>query len=307
MSGSGHGKKAIVAAFSANLGIAIAKFIGFLFTRSSSMLAESVHSFADTGNQGLLLLGARRSSRAADSDHPFGYGSERYFWAFVVALVLFLGGATFAIYEGISKIRHPHELESAGWAIAILLFAVVLEGFSFRTAIVEANQSRGSRSIWRFIREARAPELPVVILEDLGALAGLVLALLGVVLALVTGNAVFDGIGTLSIGLLLAVIAIVLAVEMKSLLLGESALPEEEALITQALVDGRQVRSVIHFKTMHIGPDELLLATKLEFDAGLNLADLAGAIDAAEQRVRAAVPTTKLIYIEPDLRRSLDG
>ena len=307
MSAPGHGKKAIVAAFTANLGIAIAKFVGFLFTKSSSMLAESVHSFADTGNQGLLLFGARRSSRAPDTDHQFGYGSERYFWAFVVALVLFLGGATFAMYEGVSKIRHPHELEAAGWAIAILLLAVVLEGFSLRTAIGEANESRGNRSIWQFIRQSRAPELPVVMLEDLGALAGLLLALAGVVLSLVTGNAVFDGIATLLIGLLLAVIALVLAVEMKSLLLGESALPEEQEAIAKALVDGQDVRSVIHLRTVHIGPDELLLATKLEFDERLSLAELARSIDAAEQRVRVAVPTTKLIFIEPDLRRSVHG
>jgi cation diffusion facilitator family transporter len=302
--GGSHGTKAILAAFFANLGIAIAKFVGFLITRSSSMLAESVHSLADTGNQGLLLLGGKRAARQADAQHQFGYWRERYFWAFVVALVLFIGGAVFAIYEGIEKIRHPHELESAGVAVGILSVAIVLESFSFGTAIRESNLVRRGRSWVQFIRQSRSPELPVVLLEDAGALIGLVLALVGVLLTIVTDEPVFDGIGTLVIGLLLALIAVVLAVEMKSLLIGESAVPEDDAAIRRALQDDPSVVTIIHLRTQHFGPEELLLAVKLAFTAELGMAQLAGAIDAAEARVRAAVPAVKLIYIEPDLQRS---
>lgn len=305
MSGTGHGTKAILAAFFANLGIAIAKFVGFLITRSSSMLAESVHSLADSGNQGLLMLGGRRAARQADVRHPFGYGRERYFWAFVVALVLFIGGAVFATYEGIAKIRHPHELDAAGVAIGILAVAILLEVFSFMTAVREAQPLRRGRSWVEFIRDARAPELPVVLLEDLGALAGLVIALIGVVLTLITGNAVFDGISTLTIGLLLGVIAVILAVEMKSLLIGEAALPREVDSIRDALLDCDEVTHVIHLRTQHMGPEELLVATKLAFDPALTVQQLAVAIDAAEARVRAEVASARLIYIEPDLQRSV--
>ena len=267
------------------------------------MLAEAVHSLADTGNQGLLLFGGRRSARVPDETHPFGYGTERYFWAFVVALVLFLGGAAFAIFEGVEKILRPHDLESPIWAIAILGIAIVLEAFSFRAAIVGANAMRGSQSLMRFIRTSRSPEIPVLLLEDFGALVGLALALSGVLLTLATDNAVFDGIGTLSIGILLAVLAVVLAAEMKSLLIGESALPEDQQAIAGALRAGDGVCSVIHLRTLHIGPEELLVAAKLEFAPELDLAGLAMEIDHAEARVRAAIPAAKLIYLEPDLLR----
>ncbi len=305
MSGSGHGTKAIFAAFLANLGIAIAKFVGFLITGSSSMLAESVHSFADTGNQGLLMLGGRRAARRPDETHQFGYGSERYFWAFVVALVLFIGGAVFAIYEGIAKIRHPHELETPAVAVGILLMAIVLEGSSFLTAVKEANPLRHGRSWLAYIRDARAPELPVVLLEDSGALLGLVIALGGVGLSLATDNARFDGFATLTIGVLLAVIAVVLASEMKSLLIGEAAVPEQEHTIRDALVTAPEVEGLIHLRTQHLGPEELLVATKLAFRADLSVQQLARAIDDAEVRVRRAVPSARLIYIEPDLQRSV--
>jgi cation diffusion facilitator family transporter len=305
MAGGGHGGggKAVVAAFFANLGIAIAKFVGFLFTGSSSMLAESVHSVADTGNQALLLLGARRARRPSTAEHPFGFGRERYFWSFVVALVLFIGGAAFALYEGVEKIRHPHELESVGWAIGILAVAIVLEIGSFRVAIREANHVRATKGWVRFIRTSRTPELPVVLLEDLGALVGLVLAMVGVVLTVVTDDPVWDGIGTLSIGILLAVIAVTLAVEMKSLLIGESALPEEEAAIRAALAVSAEVVSVIYLRTLLVGPEDVLVAAKLEFAADLDMAALARAVDAAEARVRARVPTVRLMFLEPDLRR----
>jgi cation diffusion facilitator family transporter len=297
-------KRAIFAAFLANLGIAVAKFIGFLITRSTSLLAKSVHSLADTGNQGLLLLGGRRAARLPDHQHSFGYARERYFWAFVVALVLFIGGAVFAIYEGIEKIRHPHELESPAVALVILGVAVVLEGFSFRTAVAESKVPRAGRPWLTFIRESKAPELPVVLLEDFGALIGLVLALAGVILSMTLDEPVFDGIATLSIGIRLAAIAITLAVEMKSLLIGESASSEQEAQIRAALGDAPEVSSLIHLRTQHLGPDDLLVAAKIEFDKDLSIAELARAIDSAEARVRATVPTARLMFLEPDLRRA---
>jgi cation diffusion facilitator family transporter len=306
MSASG-GSKAIVAALAANLAIALAKFVGFAVTRSSSMLAEAIHSVADSGNQVLLLVGGRRARREADEEHPFGYGRERYFYAFVVSLVLFTVGAVFAVYEGIEKIRHPHHLETAGLAIGILLFAIVAESFSFRTAIRETRPLKGSLSWAGFIRHAKTPELPVVLLEDLAALVGLVLALLGVSLTLLTDDPVWDGIGTLSIGLLLGVVAAVLAVEMKGLLIGESASREAVSAIREALVDGSTVTRVIHLKTLHLGPDELLVAAKIAVAPALDLPAVARAIDAAEARVRAVEPLARAMYLEPDLDRGPNG
>jgi cation diffusion facilitator family transporter len=300
---AGGGKKAIIAAFFANLGIAIAKFAGFLFTSSASMLAESIHSLADTGNQGLLLLGGHRARKQADTEHPFGYGRERYFWAFVVALVLFSLGSLFAIFEGIEKIRHPHELESIGWAIGILVVAIVLEAFSFRTAMREANHVRGSTPLGRYIRRAKEPELPVVLLEDTGALIGLVIALVAVVLAAITDNARWDGVGTLSIGILLGVIAVVLAIEMKSLLIGEGASAENVQAIERAILASPDAERIIHLRTQHLGPDELLVGAKVQFQSGLTVEDLAAAIDDVEARVREVVPIARPFYIEPDIYR----
>jgi cation diffusion facilitator family transporter len=301
---SGGGTKAIVAAFFANLGIAIAKFVGFLFTSSASMLAESIHSFADTGNQGLLLLGGRRARKAPDKEHPFGYGRERYFWAFVVALVLFSLGSLFAIFEGIEKIRHPHELDSIEWAIAILVVAIGLESISMRTAVVEVNHARGSVPLRRYIRRAKEPELPVVLLEDAGALLGLVIALTAIIVAKVTDNAVWDGVGTLSIGILLGIIAVVLAIEMKSLLIGEGASSEHLQAIERAIAGSPDVEHLIHLRTQHIGPDELLVGAKVQFLNGLDVAQLAAAIDRLETLVRAAVPIARPLYIEPDILRA---
>lgn len=300
MSASG-GTRAIVAALGANLAIAAAKFVAFLFSGSSSMLAESVHSLADSGNQGLLLLGGKRSQRAATPEHPFGYGRERYIYAFLVSIVLFSVGGMFAIYEGYEKIKHPHELDHWYWPVGVLVFAVIAEGFSFRTAIKESNELRGSISWAQFIRRAKAPELPVVLLEDFGALIGLVLALIGVGLALATGNGVWDGIGTLCIGTLLILIALVLAVETKSLLLGESAASSTVADIEKALVDGGTVTGVIHMRTLHLGPEELLVAAKISVQHDDTATEVAHAINEAEARVRAAVPIARVIYLEPDI------
>jgi cation diffusion facilitator family transporter len=296
-------RKAIAAAFLANLGIAIAKFAGFAFTGAASLLAEALHSVADTGNQALLFLGGRRARRRPTPEHPFGYGRERYFWAFVVALMLFSLGALFAIVEGVDKLINPHELESIAVALAVLGVAIVLEALSFRTAMVQAAAVKGDESWWRFIRRSKSPELPVVLLEDTGALLGLVLALAGVSVAEVTGNARWDALGSVGIGILLGVIAIVLAVEMKSLLIGESAAAQTEKVIRAAIMDGREVRRIIHLRTLHLGPDELLVAAKVELDSA-SVPDLTRAIDTVEARVRDAVPIARVIYLEPDLYRS---
>lgn len=298
---AGGGTKAIVWAFFANLGIAIAKFVGFLVTSSASMLAESVHSLADTGNQGLLIWGNHRAKRAPSIDHPFGYGRERYFWAFVVSMILFTLGSVYAIWEGIDKIRHPHEIDSLGWALGILAFAMVLEASALRTAIIESKKVKGDHSWPSFIRRARVPELPVVLLEDAGAMFGLVFAFIALVIAEVTDNARWDGIGTLGIGILLGVIAITLAVEMKSLLIGEGALPEQVLQIEKALTENPNVERVIHMRTQYVGPEEMLVAAKVQFQRGLPNRAIADAIDGAEAAVRDAVPVARIIYLEPDL------
>ncbi|MFI1799068.1 cation diffusion facilitator family transporter [Streptomyces sp. NPDC020379] len=300
MSASG-GTKAIVAALGANMAIAVAKFVAFAFSGSSSMLAEGVHSVADSGNQVLLLLGGRKAEKKASEEHPFGYGRERYVYGFLVSIVLFTIGGVFALYEGYEKIKEPHELEHWYWPVAVLVFAVVAEGFSFRTAIKESNALRGKQSWRTFIRTAKAPELPVVLLEDFGALIGLVLALLGVSLTLATGDGVWDGIGTLCIGILLVLIALVLAAETKSLLLGEAAGPEQIAKIRAAAVDGDTVTGVIHMRTLHLGPEELLVAAKIAVRHDDTAVEIARAIDAAEARIREAVPIARAIYLEPDI------
>jgi cation diffusion facilitator family transporter len=295
------GTRAILAAMVANAGIAVAKFVAYLVTGSASMLAESVHSVADTSNQGLLLLGGRQARRIADDEHQFGYGRERYFWSFVVALVLFTLGGLYSLYEGIDKLRHPHEISALGWAIGVLIFGLFLEGYSFRTAIVEARKEKGDRRWWDYIRRSRSPELPVVLLEDAGAMLGLMIALIGVSLAAATGDPIWDGIGTIGIGVLLLVIASVLTVEMRSLLLGEAATKEDIAAITAAVRGSDGVRRIIDLRSQHIGPDELLVAGKVEFDHSLTMSGVADAIDRCEEAIRDAVPYARRIYLEPDL------
>ncbi|MEV4562673.1 cation diffusion facilitator family transporter [Nonomuraea sp. NPDC049419] len=303
MSASG-GTKAIIAALSANLAIAVAKFVAAVFTGSSSMLAEGIHSVADSGNQVLLLVGGKRAARASTREHPFGYGRERYFYAFVVAVVLFTIGAAFSLYEGIHKISDPHQVESPIWAFAVLIFAIIAETLSFRTAVKESNPLRGNQSWISFIRRSKSPELPVILLEDLGALLGLIFALFGVTMAVVTGDGVWDGIGTLMIGVLLAIIAVVLAIETKSLLVGEGASPEMETRIRAALESAPEVERVIHMRTLHLGPEELLVAAKIAVEHNDTAADVARGIDEAERRIRDAVPIARVIYLEPDLDRA---
>ena len=305
---AGGGTKAIMAALGANLGIAVTKFIAFLLTGSSSMLAESIHSVADSGNQALLLLGGKRAKRKATALHPFGYGRERYIYAFIVAIVLFSVGGLFALYEGYHKWSDPHPIDKFQWVpIAVLVVAIGLESYSFRTAIVESNHVRGKTSWVNFVRRAKAPELPVVLLEDLGALVGLVLALIGVGMTLITGNGLWDAAGTMAIGVLLVAIAVILAIETKSLLLGEGAGPEEVEKIEKAIAGTPGVERVIHMKTLHLGPEELLVAAKIAVPGTENAEDLARHINDCEERIRAAVPIARVIYLEPDIYRQPTG
>lgn len=300
------GTKAIIAALLANAGIAITKFVAFLLTSSSSMLAESVHSVADTGNQGLLLLGGKRAERAATPTHPFGYGRERYVYAFVVAIVLFSIGGLFALYEAWHKWADPHPIENWKWVpIAVLVVAIAMESFSFRTAIVESNRLRGDKSWVEFVRTAKAPELPVVLLEDLGALLGLIFALFGVGFTLATDDGRWDAAGTAMIGVLLVTIAVVLAIEMKSLLLGEGASPEAVRRIERAIVGGGEdgVTGLIHMRTLHLGPEELLVAAKIGVPADVSGAEIARVINDTEARIRSVEPVARVIYLEPDLPR----
>ena len=297
------GTKAIVAALAANLTIAVLKFVAYFLTLSSSMLAEAIHSLADSGNQLLLLVGGKRAKRAASPEHPFGYGRERYIYAFIVSIVLFSVGGLFALYEAWGKLQHPHAIEGAFWwvPLAVLIGAIIAESFSFRTAIMESNHVRGKQSWVKFVRSAKQPELPVILLEDLGALVGLVFALFGVSLTLITGNGIWDALGTAMIGFLLVAIAAVLAVETKSLLLGESATKDDVVKILAAIEsDGT---SIIHLKTLHLGPEELLVAAKISIGHSDTGQEIAKAIDDAETRIREAVPIARVIYLEPDVQR----
>lgn len=296
--------KAVIAALLANVGIAVSKFIAFAFTGSSSMLSEAIHSVADSGNQVLLLVGNKRSKKAPDAQHQFGYGRRRYVYGFIVSIVLFLVGGLFSLYEGFHKFQHPEDLSDAWIAFLVLGIAIVLEGFSFRTAVREANRARGKRSLFRFLRDARQPELPVILLEDLGALMGLVFALFGVSMAVVTGDGRWDGLGAMAVGTLLVVIAIFLAFEMAAMLVGESALPEEDAAIRAALASSPLVDRVIHVRTLHVGPDELLVGAKIAISKSDTGAEIAAGIDDAEARLRAAVPSATYIFLEPDIDRT---
>ena len=294
--------KAIVAALFANLGIAIAKFVGYAFTSSSSMLAEAIHSVADTANQALLLLGSRRAAKDATPEHAFGFGRERYFWSFIVALVLFTLGGLFAIYEGWHKLGEgSHEVSNVQWAIGILVLGMFLEGYSFRTAVKESRPLKRRATWWEFIRHSRTPELPVVLLEDFGALTGLVLALTGISIAAVTGDSRWDAYGTIAIGVLLVVIATVLVFEMKSLLIGESALAPMRRTICEVIEGTEDINCVLHMRTQHIGPDELLIAAKVQLRPGLDTAGVAAVINQAERRLREAISIECMIYLEPDV------
>ncbi|ADH70368.1 cation diffusion facilitator family transporter [Nocardiopsis dassonvillei] len=296
--------RAVVTALCANLGIAATKFVAYLLTGSSSMMAESIHSVADSSNQALLLIGGKRARRGATEEHPFGYGRERYVYAFMVAIVLFSLGGLFALYEAWHKISHPEPITSWQWVpVAVLLVAIVLESFAMRTAVKESNAVRGKAGWVQFVRRSKSPELPVILLEDAGALLGLVFALAGVSLTLFTGDGLWDGLGTAAIGVLLVVIAVVLAVEVKSLLIGESATSENVRAIRRAIESVEDIDRLIHMRTQHVGPEELLVAAKVAVDAHDDAGRITRAINEAEERIRTAVPIATLVYIEPDLFR----
>lgn len=300
MSASG-GTKAIIAALLANTGIAITKFVAAFFSGSSSMLAEGVHSVADAGNQALMLLGGKMAKRKADREHPFGYGRERFVYAFVVSIILFSVGGVFSLYEGYNKLMNPHPLEVPWLPILVLVVAIVLESFSLRTAVIESNRVRGNQSWVQFVRHAKQPELPVVLLEDVAALLGLVFALFGVGLTIITGDAMWDAIGTLCIGVLLVLVAIILGIETKSFLVGEGATIADSDAIRDAINGHKKVEALIHMKTLYLGPEELMVGAKVAFGKNTRMADVAASINAVEHSIREAVPAARVIYIEPDV------
>jgi cation diffusion facilitator family transporter len=302
MSASG-GTRSVIAALLANTGIAISKFVAFFVTGSTSMLSEAIHSVADSLNQVLLLIGGKRSKREATEKYQFGYGRVRYVYGFIVAIVLFLIGGLYSAYEGWHKWTHPEHIENANIAFGVLIIAIILESLSFRTAIKEANHARGNRSMAKFIRDARQPELPVILLEDFGALIGLIFALTGVSLAVVTSDGRWDGLGAISIGILLIIIAIILVREMSSMLIGEAALPEEVEAVRNAIIGAPIVASVIHLRTLHVGPEELLVAAKIAVAENSSAEQIVRGIDEAEKMLRAAVPTAKFVFLEPDFQR----
>jgi len=295
------GTRAVVAALLANTGIAVAKFVAAGISGSASMLAEGVHSLADAGNQVLLLVGGRRSRKAADETHPFGYGRERYVFAFVVAIILFSVGGMFSLYEGIHKLEAHEELNLPWIPLAVLAVAIVLESLSLRTAIIEANKARGKDSLFAFIRHAKQPELPVILLEDIAALTGLAFAFVGVTLSLVTGDVIWDAIGTIAIGVLLIGVAVILGIETKSLLVGEGATRRDVDKIRAAFEAHPSVEAIIHMKTLYLGPDELMVAAKVAVPKTTKATELAKAINEIEIAVREAVPLARVIYIEPDI------
>ncbi|MCE1174361.1 MAG: cation diffusion facilitator family transporter [Propionibacteriales bacterium] len=309
---SSHGSsKAVVAALSANLFIAATKFGAWALTGASSMLAEGVHSVADSANQILLLRGGASAKKEATAEHPFGYGRARYISAFLVSVILFSLGGLFALYEAFHKFEELHaghgdDLLNGPWwwvPLAVLGAAIIAEGFSFRTAISESRPNKGSQSWARFIQTAKSPELPVVLLEDFAALIGLIFALVGVGMTLLTHNAIWDVIGTGLIGALLIAVAIVLAIETRSLLLGESASAETVVKVTEALAAADGVQRVIHLKTLHLGPEEILVAAKIAVEPTESAARVAKIIDNAEVQIRAAEPWVTALYLEPDIDR----
>jgi cation diffusion facilitator family transporter len=312
MSTSG-GTKAVVAALLANTGIAVTKFGAWALTQSASMLAEAIHSVADAGNQALLLVGGRRAKREATEEHPFGYGRERYIYAFIVAIVLFSVGGLFALYEAYHKLEELSGGHGEGgllesrwkWVpLVVLGAAIVMESFSFRTAIIETNKVRGDLGWWSFIRKAKAPELPAILLEDLAALLGLVIAFVGVSLSLITHNLYFDVVGSAVIGVLLVSVAVVLGIEVKSLLVGEGATPQSIARIREAVSSTPGVDGIIHLKTLHVAPEELLVAAKIAVAPTTSAQEVAETIDAAERAMRAAEPMATQIFLEPDIHRA---
>lgn len=302
MAASEAGFRAVAIALGANIGVAVAKLVGFLLTGSGAMLAEVAHSVADTGNQGVLLGGRRQAARSPDQEHPFGYGAARFLGGFLVAVVLFALGAAFSIGDGVLKLVRPHKLEDLALDVVILGVAIVFEAVSLRAAVKASRETRHGTGWFRFVRSTRVPELAVLLVEDSGALVGLAFAMTAVVLSALTGSTVFDAVGSLAVGAVLGVNSVVLGLEMSSLLVGETASSEELAAIRRALLDTPGMEHVVHLRAVHVGPEDLLVAAKVIFEAGLSAETAAVAVDDAEVAIRAAVPTASWIYIEPGRR-----
>jgi cation diffusion facilitator family transporter len=288
----------VVAAFGANLAIAVPKFAAAVLTGSAAMLSEGWHSLADTGNQGMLLYGMRAARRPADEEHPFGRGKESFFWSFMVAVVLFTGGAFLSISHGIDALRHPHELESLVPSFIVLGIAIAAEGASFLVARREFNIARGSRQAWRSIRETKNMSLVVVLLEDSAALSGLSVALIGTTLVALTGNTMWDAFASLAIGVLLAAVAIVLAVETKALLIGEAASRDDRAAIRSRLLAMPAVSTVGRLLTMQMGPSEILVNVEVDFQEEMSKDDIETAIVEAEELIQQILPGARNVFVE---------
>ncbi len=294
-------KKVVIFALFANLAIALSKLFVYFITRSSSMFSEAIHSFADTGNQILLLIGIKRSLKGEDELHPFGYSKEKFFWAFVVAIQLFALGGLYSLYEGIHKITHLHSLKHYWLAVALLIFAIFAEGVSFIKAKRAVDRRRGNTPTFTFLKRNYDAEITVVFLEDLAAITGLSIALVAVILSWITGNPVFDGFGSVFIGIILIIVAYLLGAKMKSLMIGEAAPEEIIAFIKDAFSEFDHVDRVIYFKSMVLGSDSILLAGKVAFKEGTRLEEISSTIDRVEEKVRSRFPQVKRIYVEPDI------
>ena len=292
-------RRAVLTALVANLLVAGAKLGAFALTASSALLAESLHSFADTANEVLLLVGARRSTRPADLRHPFGHARYRYVYAFLVSLTVFWIGGVLAVIEGLVHLASDEPIVDPAWAFAVLVLGAVLDGWSLRTTVRAGRPAKGVLSWKQLMRTTKAPELIVVFLEDLGALVGIAIAAVGVGLATITGAPVWDAVASIAIGLLLMAIGLVVNRETQSLLLGESASKDVEATIREAIAATPGIDGVVNFRTIHIGPDDLVVASGIVVDQAMEAAAIAQAIDAAEERVRAGLPYRTVIYLEP--------
>ena len=300
MAGSGDSSRAILFALGANFAIAVAKGLAAFFTGSSAMLAETVHSLADCGNQLLLMFGMKQSRKAPTLDYPLGYGKAIYFWSFLVALMLFAVGGVYSLFEGWHKLAQPEPIRHWYWAVGVLTFGVIAEGISMRACLQEIAKIRGERNLWQWFRESRQAELVVIFGEDLAALLGLVLALAAVLLSVATGNPVWDAIGTLAIGLLLVVVAVFVAIEVKALLIGQSMDPEREQLLRDFIQNRPEVGNVISLITLQLG-NEVMVSVQAEMQENQSAIALLHQINAVERAVKAQFPEVRWSFFEPDL------
>jgi cation diffusion facilitator family transporter len=306
MAGGGDSTRAIFFALGANFAIAVSKGVAAFFTGSSAMLAETVHSLADCGNQLLLLLGMRQAKRPPSPDYPLGYGKAIYFWSFLVALMLFSVGGMFSLYEGIHKLQHPEPLKQWWWAVGVLVFGIVAEGMSMRACLQEVNKARGSRTLWQWFRQSRQAELVVIFGEDLAALLGLVFALVAVAMSVVTGNPLWDAAGTIAIGALLVIVAVFVAIEVKAMLIGQSVDPEREQEMRRFIEAREEVGRVISLITLQLG-NEVMVAIQAEMSDRQSTHHLAEEINRVERAFKAQFPEVRWSFFEPDLKPQLSG